>query len=80
MRYYVKNSSYFDGHSYNRPKIARAVKRGGGTNVRTSYAYGWSNQPRVVTFTATPSRLDRIDKSVQKAVGTQWIIIREKDW
>ena len=80
MRYYVSNSSYFDSHPYNRPKIAKAVKDGGGTNVRTSYAFGWSNQPKVVTFDATPSRLDRIKKSAQKAVGTPWIIIHEKDW
>ena len=80
MRYYVKNSSYFDSHPYPRAKIANAVKRGGGTNVRESNYKGWSNQPKVVTFDATPSNLKTIDKAVQKAIGTSWIIISKKDW
>ena len=80
MRYYVHNSSYFDSHPYNRPGIAKAVKVGGGTNVRTSYAYGWSNQPKVVTFDATSSALPKVQRAVERAVGTSHIIIRKKDW
>ena len=80
MRYYVHNSSYFDSHPYNRPKIARAVKVGGGSNVRTSYAYGWSNQPKVVTFDATQRTLPTIRKSVERATGASFIIIHTKDW
>jgi len=79
-RYYVANSSYFDSHPYSKAKIAKAVKAGGGTNVRESNAFGWSNQPKVVTFNATPSTLRAIDKSVQKTIGTSYIIIRKKDW
>ena len=80
MRYYVKNSSYFDSHPYNISKITTAVKRGGGTNVRASNAYGWSNQPKVVTFDATQSTLQTVQRSVERAVGTQHIIIHKKDW
>ena len=79
MRYYVHNSSYFDSHPYNRPRIAKAVKSGGGANVRASNAYGWPNQPKVVTFDATPTTLPGIQRSVEKAIGTS-IIIRKKDW
>lgn len=80
MRYYVDNSSYFDSHPYNRSKIAKAIKRGGGANVREACLYGWSNQPKVVTFSATPSALKGVQASVEQVVGTPWIIIRVKDW
>lgn len=80
MRYYIVNSAYFDSHRYDRRQIANAVKQGGGTNLRSAHRYGWANQPKVVTFSAASFRLKAIEKSVQKAVGTQWIIIRKKDW
>jgi hypothetical protein len=77
-RYYVDNSSYFDNHPYSKPKIISAVKKGGGTNVRTSKKNGWSNQPSVVTFESNDK--NKVSKAVEKALGTQWIIIRSKDW
>ena len=80
MRYYVLYSSYFDTHRYDTRQIANAIRAGGGTNVRTSYAYGWSNQPKVVTFTATSSQLKGVQRAVEKAVGTPYIIISKKDW
>jgi len=80
MRYYVDNSSWFDTHTYDRRKIKGAVSRGGGTNIRESNKYGWSNQPKVVTFTATPSVAKKVGKEVEKALKTQWIIIHQKDW
>jgi len=80
MRYYIANSSWFDTHPYNRPKIVKAVRAGGGTNVRQSNAFGWSNQPKVVTFDSTPSKVDRVKKSVQKALATPWIIVSDKNW
>ena len=80
MRLYVDNSSWFDSHPYNIPKIKKAVMLGGGSNIRTAHNYGWSNQPKVVTFSATPSQLPIIQREVELALGTQWIIIREKDW
>lgn len=79
-RYYVDNSSWFDSHPYDRRKIKAAVKRGGGKNIRTSNKFGWSNQPSVVTFSATPSGSRRVREEVQKALKTQWIIVRQKDW
>ena len=80
MRYYVDNSSYFDTHPYNRPRIAKAVKAGGGKNVRLSRKYGLSNQPQVVTFDAGEVTAERVRKSVGRALGTPWIAVREKDW
>ena len=80
MRYYVDYSSWFNAHPYNRTKIKAAVMRGGGTNTRLSYNFGWSNQPKVVTFDATPSIKNRIEKEVGRTLGTQWIIVRKKDW
>ncbi len=80
MRYYVDNSSWFDNHPYNVNQISKAVKEAGGERVSASNNYGWSNQPKVVTFTATEAKVDKITQAVAKAVGTQWIIVREKDW
>lgn len=80
MRYYVANSSYFDSHPYNKPRIAKAVKAGGGKNVRLSRYNGWSNQPQVVTFDAGEVTAKKVQKSVSRALKTPWIIVREKDW
>lgn len=80
MRYYVDNSAYFDSHPYNKPRIAKAVKAGGGKNVRLSRKYGWSTQPQVVTFAAGEVTAERVRKSVSRALGTSWIIVREKSW
>jgi hypothetical protein len=80
-RHYVSNSSYFDTHPYEKEVIAKAVRNAGGKNVRFSYHHGWKNQPHVVTFDSVDEgTLKRIQEAVQKAVGTQWIIIREQDW
>ena len=81
MRYYVHRSSWFDSHPYRISQIVKAVKQGGGFNVRTSLAYGWSNQPPVVTFSAAPATLSRVEGAVQAALGQRAIvIIRKKDW
>lgn len=79
-RYYVDNSSWFTTHNYNKPLIKKAVKDGGGKNIRLSYNFGWSNQPKVVCFNADESIKEKVEKSVKWAVGTEWIIIRKKDW
>jgi len=79
-RYYVKRSSWFDAHRYDSTKIKRAISRAGGTNIRQSHAYGWSNQPKVVTFDAAPSAVSKIEKEVGRSLGTQWIIVLKKDW
>ena len=80
MRYYISQSS---GFSYGKRQILglqAAVKRGGGKNVRDSRQFGWSNQPLVVTFTATPPMLKKIETEIEKVAGTKWIIIHKKDW
>jgi hypothetical protein len=80
MRYYVDNSSYFDSHPYKKTLISRAVKIGGGKNVRASNKHGWSNQPQVVTFDAGEVTARKVQKAVSRALKTPWIIVREKDW
>lgn len=79
-RYYVDWSSWFDMNPYDIEKIKKAVKKGGGSNIRLSNNYGWRNQPKVVTFTANNTDIYRIKKQLQDALGTQWIIIQEKEW
>ena len=79
-RYFVDWSSWFTTHDYNVPLLKKAVKSGGGKNIRLSYNYGWSNQPKVVCFNADEHTKEKVEKHVEKAVGTPWIIIRKKDW
>ena len=80
MRYYIDNSSYFDAHPYNKPRIAKAVRSAGGKNVRAANKYGWRNQPQVVTFDAGPMTAEKVEKAVSKALGTNGIRARQKDW
>ena len=80
MRYYVVRSAWFDTHPYNKPRIIKAVKVGGGKNVRLANTHGWSNQPQVVTFDAGEVTAKRVERSVSRVLGTQWISVREKDW
>lgn len=81
-RYYVHRSSWFDAHRYDTRQISRIVKENGGSNVRTANAYGWSNQPKVVTFSATESMVkNKIQPALEKALKARFgLIIREKDW
>ncbi len=85
-RYYVSQSSWFDTHPYNVDEIKLAVKNCGGKNVRTSNCFGWSNQPKVVTFgldsndDQNAETYKNILKTLQKSIGTNWIILSEKDW
>lgn len=74
----VENSSWFDSHPYDVEKIKLAVSSSGGTNTRLENAYGWSNQPEVVVFTAPESQISTIKQAVQEALGTEWIIISDK--
>lgn len=79
-RYYVDWSSWFDSHPYDTVKIKKAIKRADGFNIRESYNYGLSNQPKVVTFDSNRGNVKNIQISIEKALGTPWIIIREKTW
>jgi len=78
--YYVVNSSYFDTNKYDINQIEKSVKRAGGRNITTDNAYGWSNQPAVVVFDATDDMIEDVAAEVSRALGTDWVIIREKDW
>ena len=86
-RYYVRRSSWFDTHPYEIDKIKEAVKQGGGKQIRTSNCFGWSNQPKVVTFSlgsnddyqSTETYL-AIYKNLKKSLDTNWIIVSEQDW
>ena len=78
--FYVACSSYFDTHSYNINQIVKALKRAGGRNITTDNAYGWSNQPEVVVFDAPDDMVEDISAQVAKRLGTDWVLIKEKDW
>lgn len=80
-RFSVRQSSWFDTHEYNLTTISEAVKSAGGTNVRSTnrYAHLGKNQPKVVTFgVKNLEALEEIKASVEKAVGTVWIIIDQE--
>lgn len=80
MRYWVVNSAWFDAHPYNKSRIALAVRGAGGSNVRLANARGWSNQPKVVTFAATPSIVKAVEKNLERVFKTPWIHVKPKDW
>jgi hypothetical protein len=80
IRYYVSNSSWFDTHTYDIEKIKSAVKSANGTQIRTCYRNGLSNQPKVVSFNSSEKNIVNILKSVQDILKTQWIIINRKKW
>ncbi len=74
---YIEWSSWFDSHPYDIEKIKAAAESAGGKNIHTENQFGWSNQPEVVVFNGDK---EAVTKAVQEALGTDWIIVREKDW
>ncbi len=78
--FYVANSSYFDTNSYDTNAIVKAVRKAGGQNIRTEKSYGWTNQPEVVVFEVAEDTVEDIAAEVSRALGTEWVHIREKDW
>ena len=52
MRYFIKRSAIWDNPSrdYNPTLMAELVSQCGGLFIVTETAYGWDNQPEVVTF------------------------------
>jgi hypothetical protein len=62
VRWYIHWSSVFDNpkNKYDIPKFIETVRLAGGKNIRTALSYGWSNQPRVVTFSADDEVKDQI--------------------
>lgn len=82
-RYYVDDSSIFYGKElkYEKARIKKIVKDFGGKNIRYALKHGWSNQPQVVCFNATPDRKEKIRKVLNKMLKTSFsVIIHEKDW
>ena len=84
MRYYLHYSSIFDNpnNNYDIDIFKIAIKNNGGKNIRTSNNYGWSNQPKVITFNADNDTLKDIKNELNKLPLFEiWgCIIREKDW
>lgn len=78
--FFVKYSSWFDTHPYDKEKIAKAIKYSGGKNIGIENMYGWSNQPDVVVFDSTKNMIPKIKKSIQNACETEWIILSKKGW
>lgn len=75
---YVDNSSIFDSHPYDIPKIIKALKGVGAKNIRTDNNFGWSNQPEVVIFSGIDEETAK--NAVEKALRLKWIMIRELNW
>lgn len=82
ISYYVAWSALFNhpSNKYDISLISKAVKDGGATRVRSGYAFGWSNQPKVVIFNANNDNLSAIKNSLEKALNTSHFIITVKDW
>lgn len=79
-RYYIARSSIFDSRPYPLEALKRAVRRSGGKNVRSAHAHGWSNQPHVVTFGASPLALAHIKAAADEVVGSKWGVIIHEVW
>jgi len=77
--YYISWSSWFDSHPYDNEKMKSGLK-GVVKNLKDVHLFGWSNQPKVVTFQCAAHKLDDVLRLVQEICKTQWIIINEKDW
>lgn len=86
LRYYLLYSSIFDNpeNKYDVNLFKRTIKSAGGSNIRTSYAYGWSNQPKVVTFDATDDQLSKIEGALNKVLPFNncsfGCLVYVKDW
>ncbi len=81
VTYYVAWSSYFDTNKYDVEKITKALEEIGATDIHLENEEGMSNQPEVVVFQYKGDGTDYAPlKAVQKALDTDFIIIRVKDW
>lgn len=83
-RYYLHRSSIFDNPSvvYNFGVFSRVIADAGGLKPKIERAYGWNNQPEIVTFSADEKTLPKIKEALNSlSVFQKWgCIIREKDW
>ena len=83
MRYYIDQTSWYSYPARDIPKLAAVVKAAGGSNVRASNNYGWSNQPKVVTFSVTPAQVSKIKAALERKIPEyrKWgVQIRKKHW
>lgn len=66
MRWGLRHSAAFDypPYTYHMEDYKEAIKAAGGVNVREAYQFGWSNQPRVVTWTGN----SRINRAIETAL------------
>lgn len=65
-------------------KIKEALLYCGAVNIRTSYKFGWNNQPKVYTFSLVNDGFpddefaDKFDKIITESLGD--VGIYTKDW
>ncbi len=77
QQFYVDWSSWFDSHEYDTDAIKEALKKSGATDIHEENLYGWYSQPSVIVFRGDKKKAEA---AVQDALGTEWIIINEKNW
>jgi hypothetical protein len=64
----------YNNGGYKLDLIKAAIKEAGGKNVRQANQFGWSNQPKVVTFSADRKELvEKIERHVA-------FVCRYPDW
>jgi len=83
MRFYLHHSSIFDNpdNIYDINLFKKVIKNNGGKNIRTSNNYGWSNQPKIISFNANIGTLKDIENGLNKlpVFDTWGCIIFHKD-
>lgn len=74
-RYCIPWSSFFDNPPYYEGHIElmrKIIKENGGSNLRMRNQFDWSNQPKVITFSAGVGSLNQIDSELQKQIS-EWV-------
>lgn len=79
-RHYISQSSLFDTRPYDIPAMRRALS----SLIRNPHAcraYGWSNQPRVMTFTLRPgATVKQVQDTLRPLLGDRGPIVMVQDW
>jgi hypothetical protein len=80
-RFYIPWSSIFNSPPYYQLDLIRAaLKEAGAKNVRACQQFGWSNQPRVATYSARDRlHASRLASHVEFVLNKH-VFVREKDW
>ncbi|MFA6090123.1 MAG: hypothetical protein WC755_09780 [Candidatus Woesearchaeota archaeon] len=88
-RFYIYQTSIFDNpkNVYDIDLFKKTLKEAGAKNIRVCNAYGWYNQPQIVTFSISHfSDLNKAIRDIEFALNklpvfSQWgSTILEKDW